>query len=93
MYISPELWHRINLYKAKGGKKGRKRNVSRINTFLKFCRTERQKKTPYEIGKRDIHEFFEQKNLSPRTAQDYYYAIKILWQQLLGRPSDPPRPR
>jgi len=92
MYISNEIKHKINKYKAKGGKTNRERVIYRINTFLNFCK-KNGKTTPHEIGKKDVYQFFNKnKNLKNTTKRDYYYAIRALWLHVLNRPNDPPYP-
>ncbi len=91
MYITNEFKHKLKLYKAKGGKLNRKRTVYRLNTFLNYC-DKRGKKRPEEIGKKDVYNFFKEKNnLAKSTKRDYWYAIRVLW-QFLDRPNDPPYP-
>lgn len=85
--ISRTLDHRLKRYAAKGGKASRRATVRRVRTFITFCQRPAE-----QIGKRQVHEFFERTPLSQTTRRDYYYAIALLW-RLLDRRGDPPRPR
>ncbi|WP_376779687.1 phage integrase N-terminal SAM-like domain-containing protein [Stutzerimonas nitrititolerans] len=84
--ISRELNHKLHLYKSKGGKTSRKRNVERIKEFIRWCKC-----SPHQTGKKHIHDFFNEKRFSASTARDYWYAINVLW-QLMDRAGTPPKP-
>jgi hypothetical protein len=84
--LSRELNHKLHLYKSKGGKISRKRNVERIREFIRWCKC-----APHQTGKNHVHNFFEEKNFSASTARDYWYAIKVLW-KIMDRAGTPPKP-
>lgn len=81
-----ELSHKLHLYKSKGGKTSRKRNVQRIQEFIEWCNC-----PPHQTGKKHVHQFFSDKKFAVSTARDYWHAIRILW-QLLDRSGAPPKP-
>ncbi|MCH4565563.1 hypothetical protein MKP05_20910 [Halomonas sp. EGI 63088] len=85
--IDRQLDHRLKLYAAKGGKVSRRATVRRVRAFIEFCQ-----RPAAQIGRRQVHEFFEQRSFSPATRRDYHRAICLLW-RLLGRSGEPPRPR
>lgn len=85
--LNSDLKHRLNLYARKGGKKSRRHTVARIERFLLACHC-----PPEQIGRRQVHEFFERNAFARTTARDYYYAIRLLW-RLLGRGGVPPAPK
>lgn len=84
--ISRELRQKIDLYRRKGGKTSRRNTVARIERFLREAG-----RPPEQIGKRHVHEFYENQKFAPSTERDYHYALCQLW-QMLGRPGEPPRP-
>jgi hypothetical protein len=85
-FIRRELRHQLHLYARKGGKKSRRRQVERIEIFVEWCHRPAE-----QIGRRQVHEFFEAHQFAPTTARDYYYAVCKLW-TLLGRVGKPPLP-
>lgn len=85
-HISPQLRHKINTHKRKGGKKSRRAEAERIERFIKWCRC-----PPEHIGRKHVHIFFAEKRFAPTTARDYFYAIRKFW-GMLGRKGGPPRP-
>lgn len=85
-FIRRELRHKLNLYARKGGKRSRRRQVERIELFVEWCHRPAE-----QIGRRQVHEFFEAQKFAPTTARDYFYAICQLW-VLLDRAGKPPRP-
>jgi hypothetical protein len=88
-----ELEHRLHLHCRKGGKSSRRRQVARVRQFLDFCCSQGGVKAPDQIGRRHVHEWFESLPVSASsTMRDRYYAVRLLW-SLLGRASDPPKPR
>lgn len=83
--IPREIRHKLNLYKAKGGKQSRRRTVKRVEEFVSWCKC-----SPHQIGKKHVHAFFEKMNFAPLTERDYWYAIKLLW-EILERQGKPPK--
>ena len=84
--LTRELIHKLHLYKSKGGKVSRKRNVERMKEFIGWCNC-----PPHQTGRKYVHEFFAEKKFAPSTARDYWYAIRTLW-ELMGRIGEPPKP-
>lgn len=84
--ISRGLDHRLKLYAAKGSKASRRATVRRVRRFIDFCQRPAE-----QVGRRQVHEFYEQNAFSPSTQRSYYYAICLLW-RLLGRSRKPPMP-
>jgi hypothetical protein len=84
--LSRELNHKMHLYKSKGGKVSRKRNIERMKEFIAWCSC-----SPHQTGKRHVYKFFDEKKFAPSTERDYWYAIKTLW-ELMGRDGMPPKP-
>lgn len=84
--LTRELNHKMHLYKSKGGKTSRKRNVERMKEFIGWCNC-----PPHQTGKKHVHQFFDEKKFSTSTARDYWYAIRILW-RLIDRVGEPPKP-
>lgn len=84
--INRILDHRLNLYAAKGSKASRRATVRRVRRFIDFCQRPAE-----QIGRRQVHEFYEQEAFSPSTQRNYYYAICLLW-RLLRRTRKPPMP-
>ena len=84
--INRSLDHRLKLYAAKGSKASRRATVRRVRRFIDFCQRPAE-----QVGRRQVHEFYEQGAFSPSTQRNYYYAICLLW-RLLGRNRKPPMP-
>lgn len=90
MKKSDDLNFALLQHKKKGGKASRRRQVMRIEQFLKFF-AGRGIRAPEQTGRRHVFEWYEEGNLSEATLRDRYYAVKLLW-ELLGR-GDPPKPK
>lgn len=84
--IPPDIRHALHLHSAKGGKTHRRRQLRRIEEFVRWCGC-----PPAQIGKRHVYQFLEAKRYSPITARDYWYAISLLW-RFSGRQGKPPKP-
>lgn len=84
--ISLSLRRKSDLYRRKGGKTSRRNTVARIERFIAFVG-----QPPQQIGKRHVHEFYEQQQFAPSTERDYNYALCQLW-RMLDRPGVPPKP-
>jgi hypothetical protein len=84
--IPPELRHALNLHAARGGKQWRRREVRRVEAFVRWCGCD-----PRQIGKGHVRRYFETKVTGSTTQRDHWYAICLLW-RILGRPGRPPKP-
>lgn len=89
MKLGEDLREALRQHARKGGKTSRRRQVDRIQQFLKFCAT-KGVRAPDQIGKRHIHEWYEESHLSESTLRDRFYAVSLLW-EWMGR-GQPPRP-
>lgn len=89
MKLGDDLRAALRQHARKGGKTSRRRQVDRIHQFLQFCAT-KGVRAPEQIGKRHVHEWYEECNLSASTLRDRFYAISLLW-EWMGR-GQPPRP-
>jgi hypothetical protein len=50
--------------------------------------------SPDQIGKRHVIRFWKcHRDMPHKTAYFYWLALRVLWTEILGRPSEPPRPR
>jgi hypothetical protein len=90
MKLGDNLRAALRQHACKGGKTSRRRQVDRIQQFLKFCATNGVR-APEQIGKRHVHEWFEESHLSESTLRDRFYAVSLLW-EWMGR-GQPPKPR
>jgi len=86
-----KLDHLMRSYKKHGGKQWRKEQVSKIRTVLKFSNCN----DLHQLGSRMIIQFYihlRSQNRSYKTLMSYFYALKAGY-EVLGRSSEPPRPR
>ncbi|WP_404369631.1 hypothetical protein [Marinobacter sp.] len=84
--MNQELFYRLHQHARKGGKVARRRQVKRVEAFVRWCG-----RAPAQIGRRQVHEFYRAHAFAPTTARDYDSAIRLLW-RTLGRAGEPPRP-
>jgi len=84
--MNQELFYRLHQHARKGGKVSRRRQVKRVEAFLRWCG-----RAPDQIGRRQVHEFYRAHDFAPTTARDYHSALKLLW-RTMGRAGEPPRP-
>ncbi len=82
----PDIRHALNQHACRGGKTARRRQVRRVEQFVKWCGC-----PPAQIGKRHVNEFLEVKKYSKSTTRDYWYAIDLLW-RITKRKGQPPKP-
>ena len=85
-FINRKLRHELHLYATRGSKTSRRRQISRIETFVEFCQ-----RPVEQIGKAQVYEFYEKNTFQPSTERDYHYAIRLLWEKL-GRTGTVPLP-
>lgn len=94
-----ESWikERSHVYVRRGGKQARRAQIRLlISACSDIANHEHGVKSPAQIGRAHIHRYYARKQvqgLSAKTMQAHYYAIKVLWQVLLKRSSEPPRPK
>ena len=84
--MNQELFYKLHQHARRGGKVARKRQLQRVERFVKWCG-----RAPEQIGRRQIHEFYRAHDFAPTTARDYDSAIRLLW-VVMGRAGEPPRP-
>lgn len=85
-FINRKLRHELHLYATRGSKASRRRLISRIESFVEFCQ-----RPVEQIGKKQVHEFYEKNGFNASTERDYYYATRLLWEKL-GRTGAVPKP-
>lgn len=85
-----EIEHRLRLHSSKGGKTSRRRQADRVRQLIEHARS-RGARDPSQVSRKHVYEWYEGVTAAA-TLRDRYYAARLLW-QLLGRGSDPPRPR
>lgn len=83
--IPPDIRHALNQHACRGGKTARRRQVRRVEQFVRWCGC-----PPHQTGKKHVHLYFEEMSFSTTTARDHWYAIRLLW-RLLGRSGFPPK--
>lgn len=85
--IPRDIQHKLDLHATKGGKQARRRQLRRVEAFVRWTG-----RCPGQIGKYDVREFFRAHDyFAASTQRDYWYAIQLLW-RAVGRPKDPPKP-
>lgn len=85
--IPHNIRHQLNLHARKGGKTARRRQLRRVEAFVRWCACD-----PQQIGKNDVYAFFRAHDyFAETTRRDYWYAVRLLW-RAVGRPKDPPKP-
>lgn len=84
-----ELEYRLKSHARRGGKTSRRRQVDRVRQFIKFCR-DVGVRGPDQIGKSQLHQWYEETDLAESTLRDRYYAASLLW-EFLDR-GVPPKP-
>ena len=83
------LQFELKSHARKGGKTSRRRQVARVQQFIKFCHG-LGVRDPGQIGKKHVWLWYQEGDLSPSTLRDRFYAVCLLWEKL-GR-GEPPRP-
>ena len=80
-------------YVRKGSKKNRRRVIGRLSMILlDIQQHETGVNAPDNVGRAHIVRFYcRNSDKSPRTLNDYFYALNVMW-GLLGRIGEPPRP-
>jgi len=90
MKLGDDLRAVLRQHARKGGKTSRRRQIDRIHQFLRFCAT-KGVRSPEQIGKRHVHQWYEESNLSTTTLRDRFYAVSLLWEWMgRGQPPKPP---
>jgi len=84
--INARLKRKIDNYKRKGGKKSRANQTRKMLHFIDYFNVD-----PYCISKRQVHDFYREKQLSASSERDYHYALCQLW-RLCEKTGEPPRP-
>lgn len=87
MRLRQDLQDALRRHTRKGGKTSRRRQVDRIYQFLGFCSV-KGIRAPEQIGKRHVHEWFEESDFSASTLRDKFYAVSLLW-EIMGRGQSP----
>lgn len=87
-----ELKAHTHDYVRRGGKENRRKQVSRIIKFLRFTDSNEKITSLQRLGKRHVIEFWKaNRDLSEKTANDYWLGICELW-GWIGKPDEPPKP-
>ena len=87
-----ELKAHTHDYVRRGGKENRRKQVSRIIKFLRFTDSNEKITSLHRLGKRHVIEFWKaNRDLSDKTANDYWLGICELW-EWIGKPDEPPKP-
>ncbi|EGR3345184.1 hypothetical protein DMN79_21135 [Vibrio parahaemolyticus] len=91
-----EKWikERSHSYLRYGGKQTRRAQIRLlVNACNDIAANEPGVSTPPQIGRAHIHRYYARKSdLTQKTLATHFYAFRVLWQVLLKRPGDPPRP-
>lgn len=80
-------------YLRKGGKRNRGQQFKRMLEFASFCERENVRSLA-QVGARQVIRYWRSEamlDLSDRTRQAHYYALRTLW-KLSGKPTSPPMP-
>lgn len=85
-----DLEFQLNTYARHGGKTSRRRQVTRVRQFIKFCRGLGIRDAG-QIGNKHVWLWYQDGNPAPTTLRDRFYAVCLLW-TLLKR-GEPPRPK
>lgn len=87
-----ELKAHTHDYVRRGGKENRRKQVSRIIKFLRFTDSNEKITSLQRLGKRHVIEFWKaNRDLSDKTANDYWLGICELW-EWIGKSDAPPKP-
>lgn len=87
-----ELQAHTHDYVRRGGKQNRKKQVSLIIDFLEYTDSQEKVTSLHRLGSRHVINFWKShRNLSEKTAYDYWLGICKLW-EWIGKPDKPPKP-
>jgi hypothetical protein len=87
-----ELKSHTHDYVRRGGKQNRKKQVSLIIDFLEYTDSQEKITSLHRLGSRHVINFWKShRNLSEKTAYDYWLGICKLW-EWIGKPDKPPKP-
>lgn len=79
-------------YVRRGGKQNRRKQVSLIEDFLEYTDARERVTSLHRIGARQVINFWKaHRNLSEKTAYDYWLGLCKLW-EWTGKPGQPPKP-
>ncbi len=79
-------------YVRRGGKQNRRKQVSLIVDFLEYTDAQERVTSLHRIGARQVINFWKaHRNLSEKTAYDYWLGLCKLW-EWTGKPGQPPKP-
>ena len=86
-----QLWLKSG-FGRRGGKGNRRLQKQRLSVFVSYCASKWGLKSLGQLGRKHVEQFFVSRwDLSPKTKQHYWYAIRVLW-VLLGKVDLPPKP-
>jgi hypothetical protein len=87
-----ELKSHTHDYVRRGGKQNRRKQVSLIVDFLEYTDAQERVTSLHRIGARQVINFWKaHRNLSEKTAYDYWLGLCKLW-EWTGKPGQPPKP-
>jgi hypothetical protein len=87
-----ELLEHTHNYVRRGGKHNRQKQVALIVDFLEYTDSHEKITSLHRLGTRHVVNFWKaHRNLSEKTAYDYWLGICKLW-EWLGKPGKPPKP-
>lgn len=85
------LWLKSG-FGRRGGKGNRRLQKQRIAVFISYCAEKWGLKSLGQLGRKHVENFFVSRwDLSAKTKQHYWYAIRVLW-VMLGKAELPPKP-
>jgi hypothetical protein len=86
-----QLWLKSG-FGRRGGKGNRRLQKQRILVFLSYCMSAWGMKSLGQLGRNHVESFFVSRwDLTAKTKQHYWYALRVLW-VLLGKSELPPKP-
>jgi hypothetical protein len=86
-----QLWLKSG-FGRRGGKGNRKLQKQRLTVFISYCASAWGLKSLGQLGRKHVEQFFVSRwDLTAKTKNHYYYAIRVLW-ILLGKVELPPKP-
>ena len=86
-----QIWLKSG-FGRRGGKGNRRLQKQRIAVFVGYCASKWGLKSLGQLGRKHVEQFFVSRwDLSDRTKQHYWYALRVLW-KLLGKADLPPKP-
>ena len=87
-----QIWLKSG-FGRRGGKGNRRLQKQRLSVFVSYCAASWGLKSLGQLGRKHVENFFISRwDLSPKTKQHYWYALRVLW-LLLGKVDLPPKPQ